>query len=317
MFVQNVLLNYLCLEPIVGGVNERRRIKGLCGSGARPYREGWKLVGSGSFCNFNLKCFLNTPVVVTSYFGNMPKRKVIASAAEPAAVISSVTRGATGFDSRLISEFDGEKTGVDVVEWFTRAEVLCKHNGVDLAAVLPARLTGGAFAVWLQIPEEKRCTVVAVRDALYDAFAMDPLAAYDAYASRRLQPGESVDVYLADLRRLATLYGGVPDRALACAFIAGLPDNVRSTIRAGTRAEALDLPSIIARTRAVLSDERVSWAAGAAREEASKEVQRKLAVRQAKRPPPRCWSCGKIGHIARTCPNAKETASARAPSPNQ
>ena len=112
---------------------------------------------------------------------------------------------AVNFDSRLIPEFGGNKAGADVVEWFTRAEVLANHHGVDLALVLPARLTGGAFAVWLEMPEKDRRSVDAVRDALYNAFAMDQLAAYDAYISRRLQPGESADVYLADLRRLATL----------------------------------------------------------------------------------------------------------------
>ncbi|KAF0298787.1 Transcription factor collier [Amphibalanus amphitrite] len=60
----------------------------------------------------------------------------------------------------------GEGTGADIVEWFTRAEVLSKHHGVNLALVLPARLTGGAFAVWLQMPEENRRSVDSVKDAL-------------------------------------------------------------------------------------------------------------------------------------------------------
>lgn len=202
------------------------------------------------------------------------------------------------------------------MEWFGRAEVLCRHYGADLAAVLPARLTGGAFAVWEQLPEERRDSVGSVRDALYSAFAMDALTAYDAYASRRLQPGESADVYLADLRRLATLFGGVPDKALSCAFIAGLPDTVRKTIRAGTRAEDLDLASVLARARAVLSDERASVAAAAARNGVRVEPGRQ-ANRPTTRRPLRCWACGKTGHIAKSCPNGRETASARAPSPSQ
>ncbi|XP_037082439.1 uncharacterized protein LOC119103095 [Pollicipes pollicipes] len=41
-----------------------------------------------------------------------------------------------------------------------------QHHGVDLTGVLPARLTGGAFAVWLQMPEASRDSADAVRDAL-------------------------------------------------------------------------------------------------------------------------------------------------------
>ncbi|XP_037069745.1 uncharacterized protein LOC119091199, partial [Pollicipes pollicipes] len=89
------------------------------------------------------------------------------------------------FDARLIPEYDGSS---DAVEWFTRAAALCRHRGVDLTGVLPARLTGGAFAAWLRMPEASQDSVDAVRDALYDAFTMDRLAAYDDYASRRLQP---------------------------------------------------------------------------------------------------------------------------------
>ena len=248
----------------------------------------------------------------------MPKSRVASDSAVTSVAEEPGGKKGSGpmFDSRLIPEFGGQKTA-DVVEWFTRAEVLCRHHGVDLALVLPARLTGGAFAVWLQMPEDRRRSAQAVRDALYEAFAMDSLAAYDAYVSRRLRSDESVDVYLADLRRLATLYGGVPDRALACAFIAGLPDTVRSTIRAGTRAESLELASIVARARAVLSDERISVAAAATRGEAAKVKHCSTTEKARKRQPPKCWDCGDVGHISRKCPNARETASAQAPSPSQ
>ena len=51
---------------------------------------------------------------------------------------------ATPFDARLIPEFDGT---TDVVEWVTRAEMLCELRGAAFESVLPLRLTGGAFAV--------------------------------------------------------------------------------------------------------------------------------------------------------------------------
>ena len=166
------------------------------------------------------------------------------------------------FDARLIEEFDGSS---DIVEWFTRAELLCQHRGVPLISVLPLRLTGGAFSVWSQLAPDSRGSLDDVRTALYEAFALDQHAAYGAFTARQLRAAESADVFLADLRRLAALFGGVPERTLICAFIAGLPDSVRQVIRAGSRAERLSLQDVLTRARAVLSDERLAVAAAAAR----------------------------------------------------
>lgn len=219
------------------------------------------------------------------------------------------------FDARLIPEFDG--TG-DVVSWLARAEMLCQLRGVAAETVIPLRLTGGAFHVWSQLPAVSRCSLAALRDALHSAFALDQYAAYESYAARRLMPGESADVFLADLRRLAALFGGVPDRALACAFVAGLPDTVRQTIRAGSRAEGLDLASVLARARAVLSDERVSAAAAARRAipPSPSQPPAASASAQTSRPPRgrpprvprllRCWACGELGHISARCPRQPE-----------
>ncbi|KAF0287602.1 hypothetical protein FJT64_013989 [Amphibalanus amphitrite] len=103
---------------------------------------------------------------------------------------SGAVGGAGGeLDARFIPEFDGAG---DVVQWDTRAQMPCEPRGASLAAILPLRLTGGAFAVWSQLP-------VADRDS-DKAFAPDPFTAYDAFANRRLQYGESADVFLADLQ---------------------------------------------------------------------------------------------------------------------
>lgn len=214
------------------------------------------------------------------------------------------------FDARLIPEYDGT---TDVVEWFTRAEMLCQLRGVPSESVLPLRLTGGAFAVWSQLSDSSRRSLTAVRDALYEAFALDQYAAYDAFSTRRLRLGESADVFLADLRRLAVLFGGIPDRALACAFVAGLPEEVRRAVRAGSRAEKLDLASLLVRVRAVLSDERVA-AGGASTPRLNPQAprgghststtpdQRRDTQRGAKQRQLRCWSCRGLGHVAAVCP---------------
>ena len=117
-----------------------------------------------------------------------------------------MSTAAPHFDARLIPEYDG--TG-DVVSWLTRAEMLCQLKGVAAAAVIPLRLAGGAFHVWSQLSETDRCSLEVVRGALYSAFALDQYAAYETFAARRLMPGEAADVFLADLRRLAALFGGL------------------------------------------------------------------------------------------------------------
>ena len=236
-------------------------------------------------------------------------------------VVTAPVVAATPFDARLIPEFGGS---ADVVEWLQRAEMLCQLRGVPVMSVLPLRLTGGAFAVWSQLPTASRGSLEVVRSALFAAFALDEHAAYEAFSTRRLQPGESADVFLADLRRLAALFGGMPERGLRCAFVAGLPEGVRQTLRAGSRAEGLDLDSVLARARALLSDARVTASAAAVRwnQPSSPSPRLQAPCVQELRRARRCWTCGRTGHFAATCPQrpgngAGEVMSAPVSSPTQ
>ena len=56
---------------------------------------------------------------------------------------------------------------------------------------------------------------------------------------RRLHPGETIDVFMTELRRIAVPFGGLSDKMLACAFVAGLPDTVKQLLRAGSRMDEL------------------------------------------------------------------------------
>ena len=106
------------------------------------------------------------------------------------------------FDLSLILEFDGLPTGPSVVKWFEKAEWVCKLFRIkEPSMVIPLRLTKGAYEIYLQLGDD--ADLEEIERTLYTAFGTDPLIAWKQFVGRRLEPSETVDVYLADLRRLA------------------------------------------------------------------------------------------------------------------
>ena len=136
-----------------------------------------------------------------------------------------------------------------------KAELVCWLSGVkNTECVVPMHLSGGAYAVYQQLSEEKRVDFACIKDVLYTAFALSPVTAYKEFAARRLRPEETVDVFLAELRKLATQFGGMTERGLVCAFIAGLPEHAENLLQATTRVDDLPRSEILARDRAILKD---------------------------------------------------------------
>ena len=208
------------------------------------------------------------------------------------------------FDVRLIPEFSGDGT---VSEWLDKVTLICDLRGVsNLTEVIPLRLTGGAFAVYQQLSAADKRDAGKIKTALIAAFADDAFGAYEKFMRRRLSANESADVFLADLRRLAALFGGISDGGLGCAFVAGLPETARQALRAGCHVESLQLDQLLARAGAVLKDtadfEGLSPQVGAP-SFTSKLAQKGRAVRG--KPPTmdsrRCFACDGENHLAKDC----------------
>ena len=217
---------------------------------------------------------------------------------------SGASAGLGQSDLRLIPEFDG--TTQSVSEWLEKLEVVCELIGATaLHSIVPLRLKDGAFAVYQQLTVEQKRNYKEIKKALTSAFALDKFQAYEHFVERKMQSGEAVDVYLAELRRLASLFGGVSDEALGCAFVAVLPQATRQALRAGARIEHMSLTELLHRARALLVEEDAGSAAVASA--AGGERCARKAVSDAIV----CYSCGQANHLSRDCLARKNVRSPR------
>ena len=204
----------------------------------------------------------------------------------------------TKTDLKLIPEFGG-KNQQSVAEWLEKVELVCKIIGItDLASVVPLRLTDGAFAIYQQLAETDKENFNRIKEALLKAFAVDAFVAYEQFVTRKLKYEEAVDVYLAELRRLSILIGGLPDRAIACAFVAGLPEEVRRMLRSSSRMDDLTTIQILARARALMIEERINGTDDKFAVAAIKSIDSRLLEDQTKST---CYECKLPNHFARDC----------------
>ena len=211
----------------------------------------------------------------------------------------------TEMDIRLIPEYDGA-SAISVVEWLDKVELVCKLRDIEcLEEVIPLRLTGGAFSVYQQLDDEKKQDAASIKEALIAAFEHDSFMAYDTFIARRLEPNETVDVYLADLKRLASLFGGVSEAALGCAFVSGLPHSARQILRSGSRMETMSLCQLLTRARAVLADEATGGAAVTRRANEPTSYDSRTAAFESGKMNNHgqvlCFKCNGPNHLARDC----------------
>ena len=126
--------------------------------------------------------------------------------------------------------------------------------GVDnVECILPLRLRGGALSVYQRLTHDQREDLQQVKQALLVAFVPDPFVAFDTFVSRCLRLGETVDEYFGDLAHL--IEENTSDRWLSCAFVSGLPGPFRRQLRGSPRMEHMTLEQILARARALMTEE--------------------------------------------------------------
>ena len=183
----------------------------------------------------------------------------------------------------------------------------------DLAVVIPLFLDGPAFAMYDELKEEEKRDADKIELALRAAFACDKFLAYDEFRNRQWKNIESIDVYLANLKRLAHLANvdGENEEIIKLSFVMVLPNKVSAQLRVTPKIDTLDLTAILQISRALMTEIFKSDLIKVGAVERSNTSATTLRCFNCGGPHYRkdcikakeiiCYACGKRGHIARLC----------------
>lgn len=206
----------------------------------------------------------------------------------------------------------------DISTWLKQAELAKDMLKLDsLVTVIPMFLDKDAFTTYDHMSTDDKKDIEKIKTALIKTFAIDVYSAYEQLASRSWAGGESVNSYLADLKRLAKLAGvgqNDGDTLLKLSFVTGLPKHVAAQIRATPKLGGMDICEILGVAKALMTDYGTGkYDVGAAVTPAKDSVIRCFICGgpHVKRFCPQarqivCYSCGDVGHKAWNCQKRKK-----------
>ena len=135
----------------------------------------------------------------------------------------------------LLSGFSGLKYALPPIPGKTRVK----------AVKLPTLLEGEALAVWLELSDEDKKDYKKAKEHLCKSMMPMEFISLEEFHQRKLRPGESLSVFLHDIKKL--LSGAMPgletaarNQLLLHQLLAGLPSSISMQIRASGETSDLD-----------------------------------------------------------------------------
>ena len=124
---------------------------------------------------------------------------------------------------RSLPKLSGDGT-LDVSEWLADLERLCRVEQIDCVDVIDFMLDGNARRVYRRMIVAEASSWEVVKGTLLAEYALPRQEAWRRFTARRLNAGETVDVYVDDLERLGRRVDLTPESmAFRVSFTSACP----------------------------------------------------------------------------------------------